>query len=84
MEAMANLLGKVERNLNDVRLEFRKQRFRLQGVVGILGLGLVAENRLEKVFGHVKLSCFHGCGAGPQGTGCSHRFYVHRKPRGRS
>ena len=29
IEREARVLGKVERNLNDVRLKFRKQRFRL-------------------------------------------------------
>lgn len=79
-----NRLGEVERHLNEVHLELRKQGLRLQGVVGILGLGMVAEDGSEQVFGNVKLSCFYGSGACPQGTGCRHRVHVHRKSGSRS
>ena len=46
-------LREVERNLNNVRIEFRKQSFRVFGVIGILGLGLVAQDRLKEIFGNV-------------------------------
>ena len=60
-----NQLGKVECDLNGVCLKLRKQSLCLEGVVGILGLGLVVQNRLEKILGNVNLSCYHGSGAGP-------------------
>lgn len=80
----ANRLGKVERDLKDVGFKLGKQRFRLQRVVGVLGLGLVAEDGPEQVFGHVELSCLYGSGASPQGAGCCHCLHIHRKSGGRS
>ena len=59
------LLRNVEGDLNGVCLKLRKQSLCLKGVVGILGLGLVVQNRLEKILGNVNLSCCHGRGAGP-------------------
>lgn len=52
-------LGK---NLDNVRLKSIKQGLCLQGVSCILGLRLVAKNRLERVYGKVNLSCFQGSG----------------------
>ena len=73
-------LGQIERNFNNIFIEFRKQRFCLYSIVGILRMGLVGQDGMKKIFGNIQSFTFHSSGAGPQGTCCSHRFHIHSKP----